>query len=209
MVRNIAEANEASLAAANWCFNLWLRLSRRFSLPARRLRGTSAEQTFRLQTFILTFTSFSERQKKTTCSSFIRMTGTSQTRLPSWQKSKSERCPEVSWGEEGSTKGRKCTGERGRSDGGMEVAGVCQEMTREMWLCIIMVAGLSPPEARLNTLSKAHRRSWLQIDFFPPPFLPISTPEWVDRWLKGPINELPRCRNIKDGRFFFFFPPKA
>lgn len=32
-------------------------------------------------------------------------------------------------------------GARGRSAGGMEVAGVCQEMTSEIWLCIIMAAG--------------------------------------------------------------------
>lgn len=85
MVGNCAEANEASLVAANWCFNLWLWLSWCFSLPARRLGGISAEQTFCLQTSILTFTSFSERHKK--CSSFIRLTGTSQTDLTSLRQS--------------------------------------------------------------------------------------------------------------------------
>lgn len=46
-------------------------------------------------------------------------------------------------------------GERGRSEDGMEVAGVCQEMTSEIWVCIIMVVGLSPLR-RGKTLYQMH-----------------------------------------------------
>lgn len=41
---NLTEANEAPLTDANWCFNLWLRLSSWSSLPAERLPGIRPEQ---------------------------------------------------------------------------------------------------------------------------------------------------------------------
>lgn len=56
--RNLAEANEASLTVANWCLNLWLRLSWCFSLPAGRLMGIRAEQTLGPLTFKFTFSAF-------------------------------------------------------------------------------------------------------------------------------------------------------
>lgn len=128
---------------------------------SKETQGNLGRADVRLQTFILTFTSFLEGEKKQ-CSSFIHLTGSSQTQLTSWCQSQ-KGAPR--WAGDVRAAQRKKVGERGQSDGGMEVAGVCQEMTSEIWVCIIMVVGLSPPEARQNTLSSAHRRSWLQIDF--------------------------------------------
>lgn len=116
MARKLVEANEPSLAAANWCFNLWLWLSWCLSLPAGRLRGVAAEQTWCPQTFFFTSTSFLEMKKKKRVF-ILHPLDRQQSNWVNFFTSASERCSEVSWGREGSQEERKEVKEGGQMMG--------------------------------------------------------------------------------------------
>lgn len=195
--RNLAEANEASLTVANWCFNLWLRLSWCFSLPAGRLMGIRAEQTFCPPMFIFTYPKEKKKKKRQYLSS-AGLRGASQTALIS--PSQCQNLGEVNGGELEEERNRRQKRAAGGRDGGE--GSVLGEDERGLSLHHNDSVPFSS-RAR-QTLDKCKWRSRLQIDFWS--LLqaggPISTAEWFDRWFGRPINELPRHRNIKDERLF-------